>query len=82
MLGICVRLAFPGWHNIYQPLDLRKPWETALKRAGITGFRWHDLRHNFASLMLKSGASPIELAKLTGHKDLRSLMRYTHIALS
>lgn len=73
-------LLFPGRHNHYQPLDLRKPWETALKRAGITGFRWHDLRHTFASLMLKSGASHIELAKLTGHKDLRSLMRYTHIS--
>lgn len=74
------RLVFPGRHNSYQPLDLRKPWETALKRAGIEGFRWHDLRHTFASLMLKSGASHIELAKLTGHRDLRSLMRYTHIA--
>ena len=74
------RLVFPGRHNSYQPLDLRTPWKTALKRAGIDGFRWHDLRHSFASMMLKTGASHIELAKLTGHKDLRSLMRYTHIA--
>ena len=74
------RLVFPGRHNSYQPLDLRTPWKTALKRAGIEGFRWHDLRHSFASMMLKTGASHIELAKLTGHKDLRSLMRYTHIA--
>ena len=74
------RLVFPGRHNIYQPLDLRTPWTTALRRAGIEGFRWHDLRHTFASMMLKSGASHIELAKLTGHKDLKSLMRYAHIA--
>ena len=74
------RLVFPGRHNSYQPLDLRTPWKTALKRAGIEGFRWHDLRHSFASMMLNTGASHLELAKLTGHKDLRSLMRYTHIA--
>ncbi len=61
-------------------LGLRRPWETALRRAGIEGIRWHDLRHTFASLMLKSGASHIELAKLTGHKDLKSLMRYAHIS--
>jgi len=74
VLGICVRLAFPGWHNIYQPLDLRKPWETALKRAGIAGFRGHDLRHTFASLMLKSGASHIELAKPYQVEDARSFL--------
>lgn len=74
------RLVFQGRHNSYKPLDLRRPWETALRRAGIEGFRWHDLRHTFASMMLKTGASHIELAKLTGHKDLKSLMRYAHIS--
>jgi len=74
------RLVFPGRHNSYQPLDLRTPWETVLRRAGIAGFRWHDLRHTFASWMLRTGISHLELAKLTGHKDLRSLMRYAHIA--
>ncbi|WP_298217854.1 site-specific integrase [Halothiobacillus sp.] len=74
------RLVFQGRHNSYQPLDLRRPWETALRRAGIEGFRWHDLRHTFASMMLKTGASHIELAKLTGHRDLKSLMRYAHIS--
>jgi len=74
------RLVFPGRHNSYQPLDLRTPWRTALKRASIEGFRWHDLRHTFASMMLKTGVSHIELAKLTGHKDMKSLMRYAHIS--
>jgi integrase len=75
-----MRLVFPGRHNSYQPLDLRTPWKTALRRAGIEGFRWHDLRHSFASMMLKTGVSTVELAKLTGHRDLKSLMRYVHIA--
>jgi len=74
------RLVFPGRHNSYQPLDLRTPWKTALRRAGVEGFRWHDLRHSFASMMLKTGVSHIELAKLTGHRDIKSLMRYVHIA--
>ncbi|MCB2261487.1 MAG: site-specific integrase [Candidatus Thiosymbion ectosymbiont of Robbea hypermnestra] len=41
-------LLFPN-HRGNAPIDLRTPWETALKRAGIEDFRWHDLRHSAAS---------------------------------
>lgn len=74
------RLVFPGRDNHYQPLDLRTPWKTALRRAGIEGFRWHDGRHTFASFMLRSSVSLLELAKLTGHRDIKSVSRYAHIA--
>ncbi len=40
----------------------------------------HDLRHSFASELAMSGANHLEIAKLTGHRDLKGLMRYTHLA--
>ncbi len=60
--------------------DLRAPWESALKAAGIDNFRWHDLRHTCASYMAMSGVSAVEMAKMLGHKTLAMTMRYTHLS--
>lgn len=73
-------LVFPSRETAKKPLDVRTPWATALRRAGIQDFRWHDLRHTFASWLMMSGASHIEVAKLTGHRDLKSVLRYSHLA--
>jgi integrase len=73
-------LVFPSRETASKPLDIRKPWETALKKSGITNFRWHDLRHTFASHMVMTGANHIEIARLTGHKDMKSLQRYSHLS--
>lgn len=56
-------------------------WKAALKRAGIeTGFRWHDLRHTWASWHVMSG-TPLEvLQKLGGWSSLAMVMRYAHLA--
>jgi len=72
-------LLFPSRETPSKPLDIRKPWETALRRAGIENFRWHDLRHTFASWLMMTGTSHIEIARLTGHRDLKSLIRYSHL---
>lgn len=60
--------------------DLRAPWEAALKKAEITDFNWHDLRHTCASYMAMSGVSAIEMARLLGHKSLAMTLRYSHLA--
>jgi integrase len=73
-------LVFPSRENPTKPIDIRTPWSTALRRAGIDSFRWHDLRHTFASWVMMSGAGHLELAKLVGHRDLKSVMRYSHLA--
>ena len=73
-------LVFPSRETPSKPLDVRTPWTTALRRAKIQNFRWHDLRHTFASWLMMSGASHIEVAKLTGHRDLKSVLRYSHLA--
>ncbi len=43
-------------------IDIKKAWQEALKRAGISGVRAHDMRHTFCTLAAAQGASNIELA--------------------
>jgi integrase len=60
-------------------ISIRKAWDEALKRAGITNLRFHDLRHTFATYAAESGASNLELAVALGHETLQMLQRYTHM---
>ena len=55
-------------------------WETALRRAGITNFCFHDLRHTAASHMVMGGASLHETAEILGHSTLQMTRRYSHLA--
>jgi integrase len=41
--------------------------------------RFHDLRHEATSRLFEKGLNIMEVASITGHKDLRSLQRYTHL---
>lgn len=61
-------------------LDLRQPWEAALKNAEITDFHWHDLRHTAASYLAMSGVSLVEIAKVLGHRTLQMVARYSHLS--
>lgn len=72
-------LVFPG-KNFNNPIDLRTPFENALKRAQITDFRWHDLRHSCASYLAMNGASLAEIAEILGHKTLQMVKRYAHLS--
>lgn len=62
--------------------DIRKPWPRALKRAEITEFRFHDLRHSCASYLAMNGATLLEIAEVLGHKTLEVVKRYAHLAES
>jgi integrase len=73
-------LLFPGNSNAHKPIDLRKPFENALKAAEITDFRWHDLRHCTASYLAMNGASLAEIAEVLGHKTLQMVKRYSHLS--
>ena len=73
-------LLFPSRLNSSKPIDLRTPWETALKRAEITDFRFHDLRHSAASYLAMNGASLAEIAEVLGHKTLQMVRRYAHLS--
>lgn len=73
-------LLFPSNKAPQKPIDLRKPWETALKLAEIDDFRWHDLRHCTASYLAMNGASLAEIAEVLGHKTLQMVKRYAHLS--
>lgn len=63
-----------------QPTDMRTSWVTALVRAGIEDFRFHDLRHSAASYLAMNGASLAEIAEVLGHKTLQMVKRYAHLS--
>lgn len=52
------------------------------ERAGIKDFHFHDLRHEATSRLFEKGLNVVEAASVTGHKDTRMLMRYTHLDAS
>lgn len=57
-----------------------KAWRAALKRAGIEDFRWHDLRHTWATWQREEGTPTHELQRLGGWKTLEMVERYAHVA--
>ena len=59
--------------------DVRSAWETALKEAEIESFRFHDLRHTYASWAAQSGMDIRRLQRLLGHKTLAMTQRYSHL---
>lgn len=62
--------------------DIRKSFSTALKDSGITNFRFHDLRHTFASQLVMAGVDLNTVRELMGHKDITMTLRYAHLAPS
>jgi integrase len=55
-------------------------WRKALKRAGIENFRWHDLRHTWASWHRQAGTPTHELQRLGGWRSSVMVERYAHLA--
>ena len=72
-------LVFPAKDQT-KPIDLRGPFETALGKAEIRDFRWHDLRHSAASYLAMGGASLAEIAEVLRHKTLAMVKRYAHLS--
>jgi integrase len=59
-----------------------RAWYQALARAGIKNFRWHDLRHTWASWHVQSGTPLFALQELGGWQTERMVRRYAHFAAS
>jgi integrase len=57
-----------------------KAWRAALIRAGIANFRWHDLRHTWASWHVQNGTSIYALKELGGWADLEMVQKYAHLS--
>jgi integrase len=57
-----------------------KAWRNALKRAGVTDCRWHDLRHTWASWLIQNGTPLFDLQEMGGWKPAAMVRRYAHRA--
>jgi integrase len=65
------------------PLDaqniVNRHFKPLLRRAGLPGIRWHDLRHTYATLLLSRGTHPTYVQKSLGHASVQlTLDRYSH----
>ena len=61
-------------------MDVKTAFHTALQDADIVDFTWHDFRHDYASRLVMAGVSLRAVAELLGHRGLRMVMRYAHLA--
>lgn len=73
-----------GWHyfnkgTLSHFLDT-KAWRLALQRAGIAEFRWHDLRHTWASWHAQAGTPLHVLQELGGWESAEMVRKYAHLS--
>lgn len=72
-------LVFPSEDG--KPFDnVKKAWAAILEKANIQAFRWHDLRHHFASWLVMKGVDLNTVRDLMGHSDIKMTLRYAHLA--
>lgn len=58
-----------------------RKWYRALKDAGISDFRFHDLRHTSATRLMRQTGNLKAASRLLGHTDIRTTSRYAHIGM-
>ncbi len=69
----------PGADPATPRIDLKKPWATLCRRAGLVGVRIHDLRHTHASFGVSAGFGLPIVGKLLGHTQPQTTARYAHL---
>lgn len=62
--------------------NFERLWRAALEGSGLEDFRFHDLRHTFASRLVMAGVDLPVLRELLGHRDFEMTLRYAHLAPS
>src|SRR5262245_30206998 len=70
----------PHTGRVWPKGDIRTAFENAVVAAGIKDFRWHDLRHHFASWFVMRGGNIQTLQKVLGHQTLTMTLKYAHLA--
>ena len=54
-------------------------WKRLRRQSGVTGLRFHDLRHDFASKLLRATGNLRLVQKALGHRDIKTTTRYAHV---
>jgi integrase len=79
-LEVTSPFVFPGKDG-KQRVEFNGPWRRIREAAGLPeNFRFHGLRHNFASALVSNGADLLVVAKLLNHQDVKTTQRYAHLA--
>lgn len=63
-----------------KPFEYKKHWDKAMIEAEVKNFRWHDLRHTAASMLVMGGATLYETGEVLGHKSTQTTARYAHLS--
>jgi len=73
-------LVFPSPKTGTVMNNCKKAWAGILEDAEIKNFRWHDMRHDFASQLVMKGVDLNTVRELLGHSDIKMTLRYAHLA--
>jgi integrase len=65
--------------RVFDVTNFRKRWDAAVKAAELEDFRFHDLRHTFASWARQRGADIADISDALGHTSIAMSMRYAHV---
>lgn len=77
--GSAEGLVFPG-PGAGRMSNVNKSWSAVVAKAKLVDFRFHDLRHHFASRLVMSGTSLLAVKTLLGHSTVQMSERYSHLA--
>jgi integrase len=77
---ILVALPGPREGRVWPDQSIRTAWETAVERAKLDDFHFHDCRHHFASWFMMRGGSLLALSKILGHAKVSMTEKYAHLA--